>query len=121
MAGQVLAEYFWRSPEFTCDGTQHNTSFALNYQATMYVKKVLIDILHSSVGQSGLIALSYDSPDPNGQYQLCVVEENELKGEEDFGENAVQVPAGQALALEWNGNGGGTRQFNITIFYSANP
>lgn len=119
---QMLAPRFWRSPVFACDGTQHHDNgFLLDPYNWTFVKSSLIVLVKSAPGQTGVITLSMNVADENGQYQMGALVGAETKAYEPYGGNSWPVAPAQSLTYEWNCHGGGERQFIATIGYSAAP
>lgn len=121
MSGQILAPRIFYSGDYACDGVQHNDSFCLDYNSQTYIKDVTIIVEDGAPGQFGFVTLCIDTVDTGGQVRICGCTGTEMYAAHNYGDNALPIPAAQALAIEWKGTGGGTRRFSVSIGFSGAP
>lgn len=115
-----MANRHYQTPVFTCNGTQYNDSIVLDYGQVTQIHAVNIIRDQISGVNTGHLNLSQDFFSPDGQFRILSIHD-EPETWRQFSPNTVQIPAAQALALEWGCVGGGTRQYTVEIWFTGGP
>ena len=115
-----LAPYYAPAVSYACDGSQHDSGFALDYGQAVYIRHVEIVLIGAANGQTGTVTLSIAVAPGQPAPYITGLGGAETSAHVDYGVNGILVPTGQALALEWSCAGGGARTLLMTISYTAN-
>lgn len=116
----AMANRHYQTAVFTCDGTQYNDSIVLDYGQTTQIHA--INILTEKIGgptQAGHMNVSQDFFSPDGQFRILSSFDQTRDAWRQFSPNTIQIPAAQAIALEWGGTGGGQRQYTVEIWFTG--
>ena len=105
-----------------CDGQniegRNNASIVLDYYQTCQIHAIYVIRDIEEPGQSGRCDVSQDFYDPSGQFRIISLFDDKRDVWRSFSPNSIQIPAGQAIAIEWSGSGGGYRQYTVEIWFT---
>lgn len=113
-----MANRHYQTAVFACNGTQYNDSIVLDYGQTTQIHAVNIIRDQVSGTNQGHMNVSQDFFSVDGQFRILSIHD-ESETWRQFSPNTIQIPAAQAIALEWACVGGGSRQYTVELWFTG--
>jgi len=113
-----MANRHYQTEVFACNGTQYNDSIVLDYGQVTQIHAVNIIRDQLTGTNSGHLNVSQDFFSVDGQFRILSIHD-EPETWRQFSPNTIQLPAAQAVALEWGCVNGGSRQYTVEIWFTG--